>query len=116
MIYDMYGFPDDLYKVDYPVAGDPHFAKMIQKGLEEKGIKAKLDSERGIDHGVWSVLIHLFPHADIPVIPISVAISGSSQFQYTLGEALEDILDEDTLMISSGNITHNLRELDWNNQ
>lgn len=116
MIYDMYGFPDSLYKVQYPVSGDLEYAFIIHRELTQNNIIASIDPTRGIDHGIWSVLIHMFPKANIPVIPISVWINKPGNFHFALGKVLDSFLNEEVLIVCSGNITHNLRELDWKNQ
>lgn len=114
MIYDMYGFPDELYGVNYPVPGDENGWRALAKNLEKYGIKNVLDENRWIDHGIWSALIHLFPEANIPIIPISVPYSIPSEFHYQLGQALGEIFpSNDILYISSGNIVHNLSLIDW---
>jgi 4,5-DOPA dioxygenase extradiol len=114
MIYDMYGFPEELYEVQYPAPGDPEEAGTIQAYLTKEGLDVSLDTERGLDHGIWSMLVHLYPEADIPVIPVSIAYDASPEFQYRLGGLLRSFARErNILIIFSGNIVHNLRMLDF---
>ena len=115
MIYDMYGFPPELYQVQYRVNTDSKGAHKLNEILSENGIQNIFNEKRGIDHGVWSVLIHLFPDADIPIIPISVNYSAHPEFHFELGKVLTENFDDDTLFISSGTIVHNLSQMDWNN-
>lgn len=113
MIYDMYGFPPELYRVSYSVNTDIEWARELSGILEKNSIQNILNPNRGIDHGVWSVLMHLFPEANIPIIQVSVWYDKNAEFHYTLGKILSENFDDDTLFISSGNIVHNLRLLDW---
>lgn len=115
MIYDMYGFPDTLYGVQYPVAWDVLWAKNLGKYLESSWIKSIYTPDRGIDHGIWSILVHLFPHGDVPIIPLSVTYRQGSEYHVMLGEKLRKYSEwKNILFLSSGNIVHNLRELNWN--
>ena len=116
MIYDMSGFPDELYQVKYPVQIDISSAHRIWNLLEKNGIKNVFDGKMGIDHGIWSVLLHLFPHANIPIIPISVCIEQGEDFHYSIGRLLESEFWDDTLFISSGNIVHNLSLLSFDQE
>ena len=84
----MSGFPDELYQVKYPVHIDIPSANKICNLLEKNGIKNVFDEKRGIDHGIWSVLLHLFPDAKIPIVPISVCVDQSAEFQYSIGKLL----------------------------
>lgn len=112
MIYDMFGFPDQLYTVDYPAHTDKTIIERclsILPTLKENNI-------RGYDHGAWSILIHMFPKADIPVIQLSLNRNASPQEHYELGKSLQILRDEGVLIVGSGNIVHNLRVLDWENE
>lgn len=109
-VYDMYGFPPELYEVRYPAAGSPSVGKRI---VELLGPRARVDDSWGIDHGAWSVLVHLFPEADIPVVQLSVDAAITFSEAYELGRVLAVLRDEGCLIIGSGNIVHNLSRVDW---
>ncbi len=115
MIYDMYGFPPDLYQLDYPALGDMWFAEEILELLTSwvKDELFHLDAERGFDHGVWSTLIHVFPGADIPVVTLSLDYRRSPEWHYNLGKVLGELRKRWVLIMGSGNIVHNLRMIDW---
>ena len=106
--YDFYGFPDPLYRVRYAPQGSPEMAQRIMERLPHiSGVSYRLD------HGAWSVLLHLFPHADIPVIQLSIDRTLSPSEHYALGKALGFLREEGVLLIGSGNVTHNLREVSF---
>ncbi len=105
-IYDMYGFPDELYQLKYPASGDEKLTATI---LEELGDSVVIDNSWGIDHGAWSVLVHMYPDASIPVVQLSVNRLKSPQEQYDLGVKLAHLRELGYLIIASGNIVHNLR-------
>ena len=107
-IYDMYGFPDELYKIKYPVKGNIELTKRILDLLDQD---ITLNDEWGIDHGTWSVLVHMYPNADIPVVQLSIDKTKSLKEHYALGKKLRQLRDEGILILASGNIVHNLREL-----
>ncbi len=113
MIYDFYGFPEELYQVQYPAQGDPALAMEIVKLLADHGIAAKLDMQRGIDHGTWVPLSLLYPKADIPVIALSVNSYLPAEQQYRIGQALSALREKDVLVMGSGGTVHNLRRLNW---
>jgi 4,5-DOPA dioxygenase extradiol len=106
-IYDFYGFPDELYEVKYAPEGSPEAAGKISKFLNDKNVR--LDNNRGIDHGTWSILKHIYPEAEIPVIQISLDYKKTPEEHYRLGKNLYELRKENVLIIGSGNITHNLR-------
>lgn len=110
MIYDMYGFPEELYQVTYPAKGDPHLAAKVKDYL---GNSVTLDSQRGLDHGAWSVLCNMYPKADIPVVQLSLNSSLKPEEHYEIGKKLSRLREEGILILSSGNIVHNLRTLSW---
>ena len=115
LIYDFYGFPNALYEVEYPASNDLKRVKDIIHLAKQKNILLEQEFDRsGYDHGVWTILKHLYPKANIPVIQISLPISYSIEELLKLGEALAP-LREDTLIIASGAMSHNLRNLDWDN-
>ncbi len=111
-IHDFGGFPDALYQVQYPAKGDPELAKEVKNLL---GTQASLSDDWGFDHGAWSVLIHLFPKADIPVIQLSIDNSQSSSHHFELGKLLKKLRNKGILVVGSGNIVHNLAMIDWAN-
>jgi 4,5-DOPA dioxygenase extradiol len=112
-IHDFYGFPRELYDVQYPAPGEPRIAAEVRERLARAGFAARLDDRRGIDHGVWVPLLRLFPKADVPVLSISVDPGRDARWQHRLGEALAPLRDEGVLVVGSGSLTHNLRALDW---
>lgn len=114
MIYDFYGFPEELYSVKYDVKGSVEVASKLQALLKDKNIDSKLDSKRGLDHGAWDILYLMFPEANIPVIQVSVNPNMSMDKQYKLGEAIKSLGEEDILVIGSGSTVHNLATVDWN--
>lgn len=109
-IYDMYGFPPELYQVKYPVKGSPGLAQRVKDLI---GPDCQSNTDWGIDHGTWSVLKWMFPLADIPVIQLSIDGTKPAAFHYQLGEKLAPLRDEGILIIGSGNIVHNLRRIGW---
>jgi 4,5-DOPA dioxygenase extradiol len=112
-IYDFGGFPPELYQVRYPAKGSAALAKELKRTFEAHGIAANLYDSRGLDHGVWTLLMHLFPKADIPVIQASVNPFLPVKEQYAIGQAVRAIGAEDILVIGSGVTVHNLRLLHW---
>lgn len=112
-IYDMYGFPKELYDVTYPVAG---YAPLTERVQELLGDAVSINDAWGIDHGTWTVLCHMFPEADIPVVQLSVDSTLTTKEQYELGKKLVALRKEGYLIIGSGNIVHNLRLVDWHNE
>jgi len=111
-IYDMYGFPKELYEVKYPVKGSKELSLRVQDIL---GGSVTVNNQWGIDHGVWTVLIHMFPNADIPVVQLSVDAKLPEKEIYDLGKKLESLRSEGYLIFASGNVVHNLMEVEWDN-
>lgn len=109
-IYDFYGFPKELYEVDYVVKGSKSTAIRVQELL---GTMASLVDDWGIDHGTWSVLKHMLPKADVPVIQISIDHNATPEELYEIGVKLKALRNEDVLILGSGNIVHNLRMVDF---
>jgi 4,5-DOPA dioxygenase extradiol len=105
-IHDFGGFPDELYRIEYPAPGDPALAR---RAVELLGSRAALSAEWGLDHGTWSVLVHLRPAADVPVVQLSLDGRLSPAEHLALGRALRPLRDEGVLVLASGNVTHNLR-------
>ncbi|OBZ12240.1 class III extradiol ring-cleavage dioxygenase [Bacillus sp. FJAT-26390] len=112
-IYDFYGFPDELYQVKYPAKGSTKVAALVGQLLSENGIPIAYDTERGLDHGSWTMLKHMFPKADIPVVQVSVNPYRSMLEQYKIGEALRSLSSQNILLIGSGVTVHNLRAVNW---
>jgi 4,5-DOPA dioxygenase extradiol len=112
-IYDFYGFPDELYQIQYPAKGSSEIANKIEERFTKQGISTKKDMKRGLDHGSWTLLHRLFPKADIPVVQISVNPFLTPEKQYEIGKALRALEIEDILIIGSGVTVHNLRMIKW---
>lgn len=111
-IHDFSGFPKELYEVEYPAPGSPALANETKKLI--KKTEVRLDDKWGLDHGAWSVVKHLFPDADVPVIEMSLDYSQPAQYHYELAKELTSLREKGILIIGSGNIVHNLRMVAWN--
>lgn len=116
LIYDFYGFPDELYQVAYAPPAAPDLGKRTQELLQKAGLKAIESPTRGLDHGAWVPLLHLFPKADIPILQVSLATRVPMEDHITLGKALAPLSAEGFLILGSGNMTHNLRAVDFGNR
>lgn len=112
-IHDFGGFPDELYRIQYPAPGAPDVAARALELLNADGWQAEADEERGLDHGAWVPVRHLFPDADVPVVQVSMPHTLDGESAAKLGRALAPLADEGVLIIGSGSITHNLREVRW---
>ncbi len=112
-IHDFGGFPQKLHDVNYPAKGNNELAKETQK-LFLPDNKIELDHEWGLDHGTWSVLKHLYPNADIPVLQLSIDYYKSAEYHFELAKKLAKLRHKGVLIIGSGNIVHNLKRLDKN--
>lgn len=113
VMHDFGGFPDALYRLDYPSPGDPALAAALQARLEGAGIPSVLDDHRPLDHGAWVPLRSLFPQAHLPVLQVSLPLPRTSHTLLDLGRALAPLREEGVLIVASGGIVHNLRRLDW---
>ena len=110
-IHDFGGFPKALFEVQYPAPGSPELASYIKKIITQ--IDVHLDYKWGLDHGAWSVINHLYPNADIPVVQMSLDYSKSAQDHYTLAKELSNLRRKGILIIGSGNMVHNLSLVEW---
>lgn len=110
-IHDFGGFPRELYEVQYPAPGSPGLAARVQELLAPFEVPA--DADWGLDHGTWSVLVHVFPEADIPVVQLSIDETQPAAFHYNLAKKLAPLRDEGVLVIGSGNLIHNLHAYAW---
>jgi len=110
-IHDFGGFPRELYRVGYPAPGDPALARRVASLLAPTPVA--LDEAWGLDHGTWSVLRHVFPEADVPVVQLSIDETQPPAFHYDLGRRLSPLRDEGVLVAGSGNLVHNLHAYGW---
>ncbi len=110
-IHDFGGFPEELYEVDYPAPGNPELAIQLKKIIKKTAIG--LDEKWGLDHGCWSMLKHLYPEADIPVIQMSLDYNQPARYHYELAKELSILRKKGVLIIGSGNMVHNLSLIDW---
>lgn len=111
-IHDFGGFPQALFDVQYPAPGNAELAKSLQSEIRQTKLGLD-DHEWGLDHGTWSVLKHLYPEAQIPVIQLSLDMSQSMEYHFKLGQELASLRERGVLIIGSGNIVHNLRRISW---
>lgn len=112
-IHDFYGFPKELFEVQYPAPGNPELAKETAELLLPEIVEE--DHSWGLDHGAWSVIKHLYPNAEIPVIQLSIDYTKPPQYHFDLAKKLQKLREKGILIIGSGNIVHNLRMVDWKN-
>jgi 4,5-DOPA dioxygenase extradiol len=113
MFYDYYGFPDEAYAITYPAPGSPELANRIAGLLNNNGIPARIDSQRGFDHGLFIPLKLMYPQADIPSLQLSLLRGLNSSAHIALGRALRELMPENILVIGSGFSFHNLRAFSW---
>lgn len=110
-IHDFYGFPKPLYDVQYPAPGDPQLAVETKEVLAPAPVE--LDQDWGLDHGAWSVIKHMYPEAEIPVIQLSIDYTKPPEYHFQLAKQLSSLRKKGILIIGSGNIVHNLRMVDF---
>lgn len=111
-IHDFGGFPQELYEVQYPAPGHPELAQELTELVQPKNT-VQLDDQWGLDHGSWTVVKHLFPQADVPVIQLSLDVNASPAQHYALAQQLKHLRHKGVLIIGSGNMVHNLRKVAW---
>ncbi len=112
LVYDFYGFPEELYGVRYAAPGGGVIAKEVAAALAKLDGVSVNETQRGLDHGTWTPLVHLWPAAEVPVLQLSLPISWSGKRWFELGQALAPLRDAGVMIMGSGNITHNLRKVD----
>jgi 4,5-DOPA dioxygenase extradiol len=108
-IHDFGGFPPALYEVQYKAPGAPDLAREVTALLVQGGVPAQLTPQNGLDHGIWTTLMHLYPKADVPVVPVSLTPHTKPADMMALGRALRSLAHQGVLVIGSGSLTHNLQ-------
>ncbi len=108
-VYDYYGFPDEMYRIVYPAQGSAETAQLLERRLAAAGLAARREERRGLDHGSWVALKHMYPEADIPIVQLSVHPFLSPREQFKIGQALQGLGEDDVMVIGSGTTVHNLR-------
>lgn len=111
-IHDFYGFPEELFAIQYGAPGSLELAARVRELLAPE--KVGLDDKRGLDHGTWSVLRHVFERADVPIVQLSMDAARPPEFHYEMGKRLAQLREEGVLLVGSGNIIHNLSLYSWN--
>jgi len=112
-VHDFYGFPEPLYELRYPAPGHPRLAAEVARLLGREGFAAECNTQRGLDHGAWVPLMLMFPQADVPVVQLALVQGQGAEYHLRLGTALRELVEDGVMVLGSGAMTHNLRELDW---
>ena len=112
-IHDFYGFPQALFDVQYPAPGSPETVGLVQSTVTEPHVNKDLEMW-GLDHGAWSVLRHMYPKADVPVVQMSIYMEQPPEYHFKIGQQLSKLRDQGILIVGSGNLVHNLQKIDWN--
>ncbi|HRP84295.1 MAG TPA: 4,5-DOPA dioxygenase extradiol, partial [Saprospiraceae bacterium] len=110
-IHDFGGFPKELYAIKYPAPGNPTLAEKIKSGIQSTNIG--LDTSWGLDHGCWSVIKHLYPEADVPVLQMSIDYTKGPEYHFALAKELASLRRKGVMIVGSGNIVHNLSMVAW---
>ena len=110
-IHDFGGFPEELYKVQYPAPGNPLLARDLAQMV--KSAEVEMDHDWGLDHGTWTIIRHMYPEANIPVLQLSIDYTREGKFHFELAKEMQQLREKGVLIIGSGNMVHNLRVVDW---